>query len=152
MPLRKRKKGRPRPESYSDRNEKEEKQMKLHASNLGECGAVQMFCAGTVNYDNKGLKDGVLLAEVPAGLIVLRAVVDVKTAFAGGEGQKLSIGLAESKDEIVKDADISKAGAASTETFVNLGTATEIYAKCGEESLSAGRADVYLVVVPAPVE
>lgn len=126
--------------------------MKLLASNLGQCGAVQMFCAGTVKHDTKDLKEGALLAIVPEGLIVLKAIVDVTTKFEGGESQKLSVGLEESKDDIVKDADVSKEGAAATDLFKNLGTATEIYAKCDAEGLSAGSADVYLVVVPAPVE
>lgn len=130
--------------------------MKLNPYNLGACGAVQMFHAGTVKFDTAGIKDGVVISNVPKGMIVSKAVAKVSTAFNAGTTNTLTVGLKDEKNEVFNDTDITSGtvGVYQKQLFLEMGEHTEIYVKydqTGTEA-TAGCADIYLEVVPGPAE
>lgn len=129
--------------------------MKLKAYNLGACGMCQMFHAGTVNFDTEGIATGVPIVKVPAGLIVTRAVAVVTTAFNAATTNVLTVGKKGNANEIFGDTDITEGtpGTYQKNVFVDMGSETEIYVKYTQtgSAASAGSAEIYLEVVPAPL-
>lgn len=130
--------------------------MKLKPYNLGACGMCQMFHAGTVKFNTKDIATGAVICEVPKGTIVTRAIAVVGTAFNAATTNVLTIGKKTSKNEILGADDITEgtAGTYNKSVFVDMGSETEIYAKYTQTgtAATAGSADIYLEVVPAPID
>lgn len=130
--------------------------MKLKPYNLGACGLCQMFHAGTVKFDTDGIGSGVAICEVPAGTIVTRAIAVVTTAFDAATTNVLTVGKKTNANEILGTADITEgtAGTYQKNVFVDMGAETKIYAKYTQTgtAATAGAAEIYLEVVPAPID
>lgn len=130
--------------------------MKLKPYNIGACGMCQMFYAGTVKFNTEGITAGVALCEVPAGLIVTRAIAVVKTAFNAGTTNVLTIGKKTNANEILGTADITEGtvGTYQKNVFVEMGAETAVYAKFTQTGIeaTAGEVDIYLEVVPGPID
>lgn len=130
--------------------------MNLQPYNFGACGVCQMFHAGTVSFDTKNISSGVVLCEVPKGMIVTRAIAKVTTAFNAATTNVLTIGKKANKNEILDTADITEGtvGTYQKNVFVEMNSETEIYAKFTQTgtAATAGKADIYLEVVASPVE
>lgn len=130
--------------------------MKLKAYNFGACGMCQMFHAGTVKFDTKDIATGAPICQIPKGMIVTRAIAVVGTAFNAATTNVLTIGKKTNKNEILGAVDITEgtAGTYNKNVFVDMGSETEIFAKYTQTgaAATAGVADIYLEVVPAPVD
>ena len=130
--------------------------MKLHAHDLGTCGASQAFYAGTVKFDTEGIADGVKICDIPKGLIFTKAVANVKTAFNAATTNVLTVGFNTDKNELIGASDITEgtAGTYAKEIWVEGGTNDAIYAKYTQTgaAATAGEAEIYLMVVPAPID
>lgn len=129
--------------------------MKLNPYDLGACGMVQMFHAGTVNFDTNGIAEGAVICNIPKGTYVTKAVAVVKTAFNAATTNVLTVGF-QGRNEILGADDVT-AGTAGTykkELFVEGGANTEVYAKYAQTgtAATAGSADIYLQVVVGPDE
>ena len=55
--------------------------MELKAMDLGVCGVEQVLHAGKVSFDTKDIANGVELVELPANIIITKAVAVVGKAF-----------------------------------------------------------------------
>ena len=128
--------------------------MKLNPYDLGACGMVQMFHAGTVNYDTDGIAAGAVICRIPKGTFVTKAVAVVKTAFNAATTNVLTVGFKTGKNELLGSSDVT-AGTAGTykkELFVEGGDNVEVYAQYTQTGTAAtdGSAEIYLEVVPGP--
>ena len=66
--------------------------MKVEPMDLGVCGIEQMIYAGTVAFDTEDVDKGVELCELPAGIVVTKAVAVVTEAFDAGTTNVLTVG------------------------------------------------------------
>jgi hypothetical protein len=128
--------------------------MKLNPYNLGACGVAQMFCAGTVKFDDANIGTGIKLCDIPKGTFITKAAAVVVTPFNAATTNVITVGYAADTDEILAGADITAgtAGTYSKEMFV-LGKANDkIYVKYAQTgtAATAGEADIYLEVVTSP--
>ena len=128
--------------------------MKLNPYNMGACGMVQMFHAGTVKFDTDGIADGAVICNIPKGTFVIKAVAVVNTAFNAATTNVLTVGFKTGKNELLTSSDITAdtVGTYKKDLFVEGGNNTEIYAKYAQTgtAATAGSADIYLEVVPGP--
>lgn len=129
--------------------------MKLHANDLGVCGVSQAFYAGTVKFDTEGISEGVKICDIPEGLIFTKAVAKVKTAFNAATTNVLTVGFETDKNELLGTSDVTEgtAGIYTKELWVEGGSNNAIYAKYTQTGTAAttGEAEIYLMVVPAPI-
>jgi len=128
--------------------------MKPNPWNLGACGVEQMIYAGSVAFDTEDIDKGVELCELPAGIIVTRAVAVVKTAFDAGTTNVLTVGSNDDVNDLLGSDDVTEGTAAAyvVNKFVQYGTAKKIKAKYTQTgtAATAGAADIYLFVVRIP--
>ena len=118
---------------------------------LGVCGVEQMFYAGEVNFDDEGVATGVDLCNLPANIVVTRAVAIVKTAFNAGTTNVLTVGANNDINDILGTSDITEGTAATytKDTFVEYGEKKTVKAKFTQTgtAATAGSAEIYLFVV-----
>jgi len=128
--------------------------MKPNPWNLGACGVEQMIYAGSVAFDTEDIDKGVELCELPAGIIVTRAVAVVKTAFDAGTTNVLTVGSNDDVNDLLGSDDVTEGTAAAyvVNKFVQYATAKKIKAKYTQTgtAATAGAADIYLFVVRIP--
>ena len=128
--------------------------MKAMPMDLGVCGVEQMLYAGSVAFNTEGIDEGVELIELPANIVVTKAVAVVKTAFNAGTTNVLTVGANSDIDDILGSGDVTEGTAAaySVNKFVKYNTAKKIKAKFTETgtAATAGAADIYLFVVRIP--
>ena len=128
--------------------------MKAMPMDLGVCGVEQMLYAGSVAFNTEGIDEGVELIELPANIVVTKAVAVVKTAFNAGTTNVLTVGANSDIDDILGSGDVTEGTAAaySVNKFVKYNTAKKIKAKYTETgtAATAGAADIYLFVVRIP--
>lgn len=128
--------------------------MKLNPYDFGACGMVQMFHAGTVNFDTEGIGTGVVICKIPKGTFVTKAVAVVKTAFNAATTNILTVGFKTGKNEFLASGDVTAGteGAYKKELFVEGGNNTEVYAQYTQTGAvaTAGSAEIYLEVVTGP--
>lgn len=128
--------------------------MRLNPYNLGACGMVQMFHAGTVNFDTEGIGEGAAICKIPKGTFVTKAVAVVRTAFNAAATNVLTVGFKAGKNEFLDSEDVTAGtvGVYKKELFVEGGGNTEVYAQFTQTgaAATAGSADIYLEVVPGP--
>lgn len=125
--------------------------MKLNPFNIGACGMVQALHAGTVKHDTADIATGADLCELPANIMVIGAIVDIKTAFEAAESLTIG-GDAEVKDIAGDEAvTATEAGAKTVNGLAVYREPTTVKVKVGG-SPSAGEADIYLLVVRVPAE
>lgn len=121
---------------------------------LGVCGVEQMLYAGTVKYNDTGVATGIKLCDLPANIIVTRAVAVVTTAFNAGTTNVLTVGANDDVDDILGSSDITEGTAAaySKQTFAKYTAKKAVKAKFTQTgtAASAGAADIYLFVVRIP--
>lgn len=99
----------------------------------------------TLTYEDH--TDPVKLLTLPKGSRLIGFALNVKTAFSGGTGQELNIGVQGDPDAIVDGASLATAGQVSLTTeVVQPGYETEameaIYAQVGDAANTAGEADL----------
>lgn len=130
--------------------------MKLLPYNLGACGMVQMFHAGTVNFDTKDIATGALICRIPKGTFITKAVAVVKVPFNAADTNVLTVGFKTNKNDLLASGDITAgtAGTYKTDLFAEGGSNTDIYAQFTQTgtAATAGSAEIYLEVVPGPEE
>lgn len=128
--------------------------MNANPMDLGVCGVEQMLFAGNIKFNTTGAATGVKLCELPAGIIVTRAVAIVNTAFDAGTTNVLTIGGNSDANDILGTSDITEgtAGTYTKQTFEKYTAKTTIKAKYTQTGTAAttGDADIYLFVVPTP--
>lgn len=128
--------------------------MKPYPWNLGACGVEQMIYAGSVAFDTEDIDKGVELCELPAGIIVTRAIAVVKTAFDAGTTNVLTVGANDDVNDLLGSDDVTEGTAAAyvVNKFVQYDTAKKIKAKYTQTgtAATAGAADIYLFVVRIP--
>lgn len=128
--------------------------MKPNPWNLGACGVEQMIYAGSVAFDTEDIDKGVELCELPAGIIVTRAVAVVKTSFDAGTTNVLTVGANDDVNDLLGSDDVTEGTAAAyvVNKFVQYDTAKKIKAKYTQTgtAATAGAADIYLFVVRIP--
>ena len=128
--------------------------MKPNPWNLGACGVEQMIYAGSVAFDTEDIDKGVELCELPAGIIVTRAIAVVKTAFDAGTTNVLTVGANDDVNDLLGSDDVTEGTAAAyvVNKFVQYDTAKKIKAKYTQTGTdaTAGAADIYLFVVRIP--
>lgn len=128
--------------------------MKLNPYNMGACGMVQMFHAGTVNFDTSGIAEGAVICRIPKGTFITKAIAVVNTAFNATTTNVLTVGFEAEKNELIESSDVT-AGTVGTyqkELFVEGGVNTEVYAQFTQTgtAATAGSAEIYLMVVHGP--
>lgn len=118
---------------------------------LGVCGVEQMFYAGKVNFNDTGVATGVKLCDLPANIVVTRAVAIVKTAFNAGTTNVLTVGANDDIDDILGSSDITEgtAGTYNKQTFAEYSKKKTVKAKFTQTgtAATAGSAEIYLFVV-----
>lgn len=128
--------------------------MKPNPWNLGACGVVQMVYAGSVAFDDEGIANGIKLCDLPAGIIVTKAVAVVKTAFNAGTTNVLTVGANDDVNDILGANDVTEGTAAeySVNKFVQYDAEKSVKAKYTQTgtAATAGAADIYLFVVRIP--
>ena len=129
--------------------------MKLNPMDLGVCGVEQFLCIGTVTFDTKEIANGIVIAELPADIIITKAIAVVEGAFNATTTNVLTVGTNESVDDLL-DADAITEGTVGTymkDMFkIMKKTPVQIkvkYTQSGTEA-KAGKADIYLGVVRIP--
>lgn len=129
--------------------------MKVEPMDLGVCGIEQMMYAGTVAFDTEDVDKGVELCELPAGIVVTKAVAVVTEAFDAGTTNVLTVGANDDVNDLMGSGDITEGtkGAYSVNKFAQYDTAATIKAKYTQTGTdaTAGAADIYLLVVRIPV-
>lgn len=130
--------------------------MKLYPYDFGACGMVQMFHAGTVNFNTEGIAGGVAICTIPKGTFVTKAVAVVKTAFNAATTNVLTVGFKAGKNEFLTSTDVTAGaeGVYKRDLFVEGGSNTEVYAQFTQTgtAATAGSAEIYLEVVVGPDE
>ena len=128
--------------------------MKLYPYDFGACCMVQMFHAGTVNFNTEGIGEGAVICRIPKGTFVTRAIAVVKTAFNAATTNVLTVGFKDGKNEFLASSDVTAGtvGIYKKELFVEGGSNTEVYAQFTQTgtAATAGSAEIYLEVVPGP--
>jgi len=122
--------------------------MKVKANNLGECGVVNLFYAGTLKFDTDGATEGVVIGKIPENVVITKAVADVTTAFSAG---KVSLTVGEDDDTVLADsvATATTKGAYSANAFVKAKEGAEIKATLSVEAAS-GEVDFYIFAAGIP--
>lgn len=128
--------------------------MKMNPMDLGVCGAVQMFCIGSVNFDTDGIESGVEIGKIPESTIITKVVVCVNGAFNAGTTNTLTVGTKEDMDLLMAADDVTAGtkGAYQKDVWEDCGKETGIYAQfaqAGDEA-TEGNADIYVEVVRRP--
>ena len=128
--------------------------MKPQFPDLGTCNDVKMLYAGTVNFDDADIDEGVELCELPAGIIVTKAVAKVNTAFNAATTNVLTVGANDDVNDLLGADDVTEgtAGAYIVNKFVQYDEAKKVKAKYTQSgtAATAGSADIYLFVVRIP--
>lgn len=128
--------------------------MKPQYPDLGTCNDVKMLYAGTVNFDDTDIDKGVELCELPAGIIVTKAVAKVNTAFNAATTNVLTVGANDDVNDLLGSDDVTEgtAGAYIVNKFVQYDEAKKVKAKYTQSgtAATAGSADIYLFVVRIP--
>ena len=129
--------------------------MKVEPMDLGVCGIEQLMYAGTVAFDTEDVDKGVELCELPAGIVVTKAVAVVTEAFDAGTTNVLTVGANDDVNDIMGSGDITEGtkGAYLVNKFAQYDAAATIKAKYTQTGTdaTAGAADIYLFVVRIPV-
>lgn len=129
--------------------------MKVEPMDLGVCGIEQMMYAGTVAFDTEDVDKGVELCELPAGIVVTKAVAVVTEAFDAGTTNVLTVGANDDVNDLMGSGDITEGtkGAYLVNKFAQYDAAATIKAKYTQTGTdaTAGAADIYLFVVRIPV-
>ncbi|MCR5824858.1 MAG: hypothetical protein K6G60_10555 [Lachnospiraceae bacterium] len=128
--------------------------MKVKGMDLGVCGVEQLIYAGSVAYDTEDVDKGVALCELPANIVVTRAIAVVKTAFNAGTTNVLTVGANDDVNDIMGTSDITEgtAGNYIVNKFVEYKAKKTVkvkYTQTGTDA-STGAADIYLSVVRIP--
>ena len=128
--------------------------MKPNPWNLGACGVVQMLYAGSVAFNTTGIANGVKLIDLPAGIVITKAVAVVKTAFNAATTNVLTVGTNDDVNDILGSGDVTEGTAAAycVNKFVEYNAAKTVKAKYTQtgDAATAGAADIYLFVVRIP--
>ena len=128
--------------------------MKPQYPDLGTCNDVKMLYAGTVNFDDTDIDEGVELCELPAGIIVTKAVAKVNTAFNAATTNVLTVGANDDANDLLGSDDVTEgtAGTYIVNKFVQYDEAKKVKAKYTQSgtAATAGSADIYLFVVRIP--
>ena len=128
--------------------------MKLRLHNEGACGMVQMFNAGKVNFDTDGIDEGVVIATLPQGAIITKAVVVVNEAFDAATTNVLTVGVKDDLDAIVDASGVTggTVGAYNVPVFFKMENETDVYVQYAQTGTvaTAGGAEIYLEVVFEP--
>lgn len=128
--------------------------MKPNPMDLGVCGVEQLVYAGKVNFDDTKVDEGISLCELPANIIVTKAVAVVGTAFNAGTTNVLTVGTNSDVDDILGSGDITEgtAGAYTANKFVKYDSKKTVKAKYTQTGTDAttGDAEIYLFVVRIP--
>ena len=75
--------------------------MNLKPMDLGVCGVEQLLHAGKVSFDTKDIANGVELIELPANMIITKAVAVVGKAFNAATTNVLTVGTNDSVDDLL---------------------------------------------------
>ena len=120
--------------------------MKPQYPDLGTCNDVKMLYAGTVNFDDTDIDKGVELCELPAGIIVTKAVAKVNTAFNAATTNVLTVGANDDVNDLLGSDDVTEGTAGAYDE------AKKVKAKYTQSgtAATAGSADIYLFVVRIP--
>ncbi|MBR2653851.1 MAG: hypothetical protein IKD59_04775 [Lachnospiraceae bacterium] len=128
--------------------------MKVTAHDLGKCGLVNLFYAGTIKFNTTGASAGVVIFEAPHDMVITGAVAEVTTAFDAGTTNVLTVGANSDVNDILGSSDVTEGtkGAYCKNTFVKLEKGDKVKAKFTETGTdaTAGAADIYLYAVGVP--
>ena len=129
--------------------------MELKAMDLGVCGVEQVLHAGKVSFDTKDIANGVELVELPANIIITKAVAVVGKAFNAATTNVLTVGTNDSVDDLLGADDVTEgtAGTYMKNIFeIRKGAPIKVKAKYTSTgtAATAGEANIYLGVVRIP--
>lgn len=128
--------------------------MKVSAYNIGACGVEQMMFAGTIKHNSTDASSGVALCELPANIIITRAVAKVKTAFNAATTNTITVGTNDDANDIMGSSSITAGTAAaySSTTFEEYPEKKYVKAKYTYTGTAptAGEAEIYLFFVRIP--
>lgn len=129
--------------------------MELKAMDLGVCGVEQVLHAGKVSFDTKDIANGVELIELPANMIITKAVAVVGKAFNAATTNVLTVGTNDSVDDLLGADDVTEgtAGTYMKNIFeIRKGAPIKVKAKYTSTgtAATAGEANIYLGVVRIP--
>lgn len=129
--------------------------MNLKPMDLGVCGVEQLLHAGKVSFDTKDIANGVELIELPANMIITKAVAVVGKAFNAATTNVLTVGTNDSVDDLLGADDVTEgtAGTYMKNIFeIRKGAPIKVKAKYTSTgtAATAGEADIYLGVVRIP--
>ena len=85
--------------------------MELKAMDLGVCGVEQVLHAGKASFDTKDIANGVELVELPANIIITKAVAVVGKAFNAETTNVLTVGTNDTVDDLLGADDVTEATA-----------------------------------------
>ena len=129
--------------------------MNLNPMDLGVCGVEQVLHAGKVSFDTKDIANGVELVELPANIIITKAVAVVGKAFNAETTNVLTVGTNDTADDLLGADDVTEgtAGTYMKSLFeIHKGALVNVKAKYASTgtAATAGEADIYLGVVRTP--
>ena len=129
--------------------------MNLNPMDLGVCGVEQVLHAGKVSFDTKDIANGVELVELPANIIITKAVAIVGEAFNAETTNVLTVGTNETADDLLGADDVTEgtAGTYMKSLFeIRKGAPVKVKVKYDSTgtAATAGEADIYLGVVRTP--
>lgn len=129
--------------------------MELKAMDLGVCGVEQVLHAGKVSFDTKDIANGVELVELPANIIITKAVAVVGKAFNAETTNVLTVGTNDTADDLLGADDVTEgtAGTYMKNIFeIRKGAPIKVKAKYTSTgtAATAGEANIYLGVVRIP--
>ena len=129
--------------------------MKCEAMDLGVCGVEQVLCAGTVKFDTKNADKGVQLTELPANIIITKAVAVVNKAFNAATTNVITVGTTSAANDLLGSGDVTAGtvGAYMKNSIFKIFKAkTPVIVKFSQtgSKATAGEADIYLNVVRIP--
>lgn len=129
--------------------------MNLKPMDLGVCGVEQLLHAGKVSFDTKDIANGVELIELPANMIITKAVAVVGKAFNAATTNVLTVGTNDSVDDLLGADDVTEgtAGTYMKNIFeIRKGAPIKVKAKYTSTGTAAmaGEANIYLGVVRIP--
>ncbi|OUQ68246.1 hypothetical protein B5E53_07190 [Eubacterium sp. An11] len=129
--------------------------MNLKPMDLGVCGVEQLLHAGKVSFDTKDIANGVELIELPANMIITKAVAVVGKAFNAATTNVLTVGTNDSVDDLLGADDVTEgtAGTYMKNIFeIRKGAPIKVKAKYTSTgtAATAGEANIYLGVVRIP--
>ena len=129
--------------------------MNLKPMDLGVCGVEQLLHAGKVSFDTKDIANGVELIELPANMIITKAVAVVGKAFNAATTNVLTVVTNDSVDDLLGADDVTEgtAGTYMKNIFeIRKGAPIKVKAKYTSTgtAATAGEANIYLGVVRIP--